>query len=358
MTISRTLMPLSAKLTNMLWNQHGRYWLYVQPSAPLPTEIASAFALKRRALEPECWVKDTGNAWAAEWQRVSKALRAAGIGGQAAVIGGEEEPDPRTLPMNWKSLDAVDDVAGSMWLAEALQSGDVLCYLQPVVSGPERVVGYESFARVRTTDGRIIGGLEIVRASRALGIEYAIDRHLHIEAIKTFVNGNVSGFLFVNFFPGFIQRPEVYLEGLSETVRVFGVIPKNIVLDFTQSENPRDMTHLKKVTEYCRSRGYAIALDDLESLSMAQKLVPDIRPDFVKLDKNIAQRYANPADLDMIRQILGVTRQHGGLLIAEGVETESMFTALKQAGIDLFQGYYFSPPAPVGQALKAAAGNA
>src|SRR5256885_879724 len=84
-------------------------------------------------------------------------------------------------------------------------------------------------AGLKKLDGSILAGDKIIPASKALGIEHMIDRHLQVQAIKTFVSSAFNGFLFVNFFPGFIHRPSVYLEGLSETVKSFGVVPKHIV---------------------------------------------------------------------------------------------------------------------------------
>ncbi|MDE3037336.1 MAG: EAL domain-containing protein, partial [Pseudomonadota bacterium] len=193
-------------------------------------------------------------------------------------------------------------------------------------------------------------------ASHALGIQHVIDRHLQVQAIRTFVSSEFNGFLFVNFFPGFIQRPAVYLEGLSETARNFGVIAKHIVLDFTRSEMPRDITHLKSVCEYGRSRGYSIALDDVESVEVAKKLLPEIRPDFVKIDMRLARQAADPAARNIIRRLVELAHAGSSTVIGEGIETEDIYQALRQLGVDLFQGYLFAPPMPIEAALKRSAG--
>ena len=65
----------------------------------------------------------------------------------------------------------------------------------------------------------------------------------------------------------------MYLEGLSETAKGFGIVAKHIVLDFTKSETPRDIAHMRNVCEYGRSRGYSIALDDIASVENAKKLL-------------------------------------------------------------------------------------
>ena len=49
-------------------------------------------------------------------------------------------------------------------------------------------------------------------------------------------------------------------------------------------------------------------------------------------------------DLELVKVILQLAHQFGLKVVAEGVEDESMFSTLKHVGVDLFQGYYFSPP--------------
>jgi EAL domain-containing protein (putative c-di-GMP-specific phosphodiesterase class I) len=227
-----------------------------------------------------------------------------------------------------------------------------MCYLQPVVSSKDKVFGYESFARVRSAEGDIIGGEQIVAASKVLGIEYVVDRHLHVQAIKTFADSNFNGFLFVNFFSGFIHRPEVYLEGLTESVKKYGIVAKHIVLDITKAETIRDIRHMRSVVEYARSRGYTVALDDMASVEAAQKLIPDIRPDFVKIDMQLVRKVSSPGKRETIRTIVEMAHASASTVIAEGVETDEVFQALKALGVDLYQGYLFSPPVPVETALK------
>jgi EAL domain-containing protein (putative c-di-GMP-specific phosphodiesterase class I) len=253
---------------------------------------------------------------------------------------------------NAKTAVEMQQLAESLWLGDALLAGRIMCYLQPVMSGADAIFGYESFARVQDTDGSIIAGDRIVAASRVLGIQHMIDRHLHVQAIKTFVASDFDGFLFVNFFPGFIHRPEVYLEGLTETVANYGVTPGHIVLDFTRMETPRDLQHIKSICDYGRSRGYSIAIDDIVSVENTRRLVAEIHPDFVKVDTLRLQKMGGDALGKTVAAIVEVAHAAKATVIAEGVETAERFAELKQLGVDLFQGYYFSPPVPAPAALR------
>lgn len=290
--------------------------------------------------------RHTEGGWSAAWAAISEAISQQNLRDklQVALVAALNTPEPSEIEFAKRSVAAIDAIAGGMWLGDALLEERVMCYLQPVLDTRGNVFGFESFVRARGVDGKVIGGDKVVAASKALGIEYLIDRHLHVEAIRTFTSCGGNGALFVNFFPGFIHRPAVYLEGLSDAVRSQGLIAKNVVLDFTRSETPKDINHLRSVVEYCRSRGFAIALDDLVSVEVAARLVTEIRPDYVKIDRALVNQVATPIGRSTIEQIASLAHSHGGVLVAEGVETEDQHGALKRCGVDLFQGYLFSPP--------------
>jgi len=349
-----------AKNFNLPWHQHDHYWisLYAKGgdfSAPLLD------TLQKSGLEklPDGGMSiQTGRDWKTMWDQVFPVLEHRGALDQVEASVTHGPPPSRSKnTLDCKPPLLIQLIAGSLWVGEALLEDRLMCYLQPVVGAKDKVFGYEAFARVKSTDGDIIGGEQIIAASRALGIEFVIDRHLHVEAIKTFASSQFNGFLFVNFFPGFIHRPAVYLEGLSETAKSFGLIAKHIVLDFTKSETTRDVTHMKNVADYGRSRGYSIALDDIISVENARRLVAEIRPDFVKIDTQLVRRVTEPPKRETIREIVELVHTAGGTVIAEGVETAEIHQALKLLGVDLFQGFLFSPPVPVEAALKRSTGT-
>lgn len=354
------MTSLGSKQLHLPWNQSDHYWLSVLPQdGPAPTTLTQALAalgmIERRGARLR-YIIAAGKEWAEKWNGVYAALSQHNYltHCEVSIVPADDEPEESQVLLHLSSPQQAQGIAESLWLGNALLTNEIYCYLQPVISVNDRVFGYESFARVRMPGGEIIAGAAIVRAARALCIEYAIDRQLQVQAIKTFAASHFDGFLFVNFFPGFIQRPEVYLEGLTETVRAYNVVPKHVVLDFTRSETPRDVQHMKRVSEYCRSKGYALALDDVESVANVRTLLSDIRPDYVKLDMKLVQRVSNPQERDAIREIVEKCHAVGTLVVAEGVESEAILHELKALSVDLFQGYYFSPPVPVEEVQRQA----
>jgi EAL domain-containing protein (putative c-di-GMP-specific phosphodiesterase class I) len=349
------------KNIHLPWLQRDEYWMTLYPKEDgfTPPVKMCLEGLGFHKSSEDGMTLRMGKDWKPVWDKLYASLeQLSAIETVAIIFSPDIEGPARRSEVEPKLLSAIQLVSESLWLGEAMLDDRLVCYLQPVMSGNDKIFGYESFARVKGKDGKIIGGDKIIAASKVLGIEYMIDRMLHIQAIKTFVGSDFNGFLFVNFFPGFIHRPSVYLEGLSDTAKSFGVLSKHIVLDFTNSEIPRDIHHLNSVCDYARSRGYSIALDDMSSLESGRKLIPEIRPDFVKIDMHLVHQLTDPSKREIIRSLVDMTHQAAGTVIAEGVETQEHYQALKLLGVDLFQGYLFSAPVPVEAALARSAGTA
>ena len=349
-------MSQNSKHFNLHWQRFDHYWLAVfARQGEIPAELKQALeALGMRNIKPDSMAIKVPRQWKNAWDMIHHTLQNGPWKGQveAAIMPSDGDEMLELMAMDRRPVEAVQQIAESLWLGDALINNQLLCYLQPVMSGRGKLFGFESFARVKLADCSVIGGEKIIAASKALNIEYMIDRHLHIEAIKTYAASKFSGFLFVNFFPGFILRPAIYLEGLSDTARSYGMVAKNLVLDFTKSETQRDMAHLRSVCEYGRSKGYSLALDDIESLESARKLLPEVRPDYVKIDRQLVQEVGKEASRAIIREIVELAHGMGASVIGEGVESEEVFNQLNALGVDLFQGYYFSPPVPVEEILR------
>jgi len=343
---------------NLPYNQSEHYWLavFAPPGSDALRAALQSHSMKTLTGHASIYVQRLAHPWAAGWKSVQALLakHRTEVPAEVALIPGGEEPGVQELNFARKPVASLETLVNSLWLGDAMLEDRIVCYMQPVLDKRSKIFGYEAFARVESAGG-VIGGGKIIEAAMGLSAEYILDRHLHVKAITSFISSDLEGFLFINFVPGFIHRPEKYLEGLTEAAKFNGMPAKQLVLDFTHSEISRDPLHLKSIFDYCRSKGYSLSLDDISSVAMAKKILETIRPDFIKLD------------IDLVRDVQGVTQQRtihdlvelahgaGATVLAEGVETEVVHQELLKAGVDLFQGYLFSPPVAV-SALKKVAG--
>lgn len=125
-----------------------------------------------------------------------------------------------------------------------------------------------------------------------------------------------------------------------------------VIIEITEQDAP-DLDEVGAALALLRERGAALAVDDVGSGYAGLLRIADLRPDFVKVDRQIV---SGPADTSARTAVLDalVTFSHrlGAAVIAEGVEDVADLELLAAMDVDYAQGYAIGrpawPPQPVG----------
>ncbi len=333
------------------WNGHPGYWLCAvveSPQTPFNQRLEDAGMVRIDASQPTFIMQTPAN-WEPAWENLYDIIHAAGDTDwvKLALIPGGEQPDPEMIYSNLLPVSTMERIARNIWLGKVLTENGLQVYFQTVVDKKRKIIGHEALARIESAEGDVITGYQIIGASKALNIEHVVDRYLQSHAIRQFREGKLKGKLFLNFIPGFIHRPEVYLQGLEEQIEEKRIKPEQLVLDITGCDVKQDLRHLRDIIAFCRTRGYLVALDDIQSLDNGRMLINELAPDYVKLDRILCHDIIEDGRYEELRQLCYFAKRASCRVIAEAVENEQMFSALVRGDVDLFQGYLFSHPAPI-----------
>lgn len=331
------------------WTLSSPYWIIIAGDGPMAAPWHNA--VQAAGLQPldgvaGCFAIQTSPEWTDEWERILGILNSTGHAERvrAAIIASDTAPGAKEISLNLRPLPAVQEVVEHLWLLDHLSEDRLLCYMQRVVDRRGKPVGFEAFARLAQGDGTMISGAAIMRASHALKVEYQVDRRMHKLAIDTFAACGLEGHIFINFLTGFIHRPEVYLEGLSQAVERHNLTPRSVALDVPLADYVRDIDKLRSIATYCRTRGFSMALDDVMTPDGLGALLGDIRPAFVKLDARLGPVMLDQKRQGSVQEIIRLAHGAGAAVLAEGVENEQLLEAYTGAGVDMFQGYHFGAP--------------
>lgn len=262
----------------------------------------------------------------------------------SAVIAGDSLPEPGEILPLLRPASELATIMEHLWLVHDINANRLSTYLQRVVDRRDKLVGYEAFARIESADGGVIGGGAIMKAASVLKVEFQLDRVLHRHAVESYIASDLDGYLFINFLTGFIQRPEVYLEGLSHAVSRSEIRARAVVLDIPFADYARDLAKLRSIADYCASRGFALALDGITGPSALPKMLTEIRPAFIKLERGIGETLSERKRDAKLKEIVRIAHENGASVLAEGIETEAVHAQFLAAGVDLFQGYLFGAP--------------
>jgi EAL domain-containing protein (putative c-di-GMP-specific phosphodiesterase class I) len=125
-----------------------------------------------------------------------------------------------------------------------------------------------------------------------------------------------------------------------------GIPVENIVFEALEMESLTDQRNLLRYLRLIQEFGFATAIDDFGAGYSGLKLLVEFQPNYIKLDRhligNIHQDYVKQSVFTGIKhscECLAIE------IVAEGVENAREYHWLREAGVSIFQGYYFARPA-------------
>ena len=126
-------------------------------------------------------------------------------------------------------------------------------------------------------------------------------------------------------------------------------------LNFEMAETAETSNHMAVNIHRIRSGGSGFSLEDFGKVGSGLSKITDNGFDIIKLDKSLVQpcldRENKKAGI-ILESLIGMIRQLGIEIAAEGVETEEMANELIADGVNYLQGYYYSRPLSEGKFLE------
>ncbi len=125
-----------------------------------------------------------------------------------------------------------------------------------------------------------------------------------------------------------------------------GIPVENIIFEVLETESLTDQRNLLQYLRLIQDFGFKTAIDDFGAGYSGLKLLVKYQPTYIKLDRHLIGNIHQ----DSVKQVIfsGISQICKRLsieVVAEGVETASEYHWLSDAGVRMFQGYYFARPA-------------
>jgi EAL domain-containing protein (putative c-di-GMP-specific phosphodiesterase class I) len=236
-------------------------------------------------------------------------------------------------------IERLDAIRSLSRISALLESRMLMTAFQPIYGlASKSVVGVEALSRFVSDDG---AGAELWFAEAA---SVGLGANLEFSALGSAADAaaNLPQHLYVslNVSPTSCIDPR-----LPELFDHIDLPVNRIVLELTEGIPDDEYPHFISAITPLRERGLRIAIDDSYSGAGALSRMVHLRPDFIKLGRDII----SGVDVDPTQQALAAcmvdfAEQIGTELVAEGVETREELQVLTDLGISAGQGYLLGRP--------------
>ncbi|HEX8235972.1 MAG TPA: EAL domain-containing protein [Abditibacteriaceae bacterium] len=316
------------------------------------------------------YLRSSGLEYSQQGERVSVNVGSVDLAPVVAplmdVLSSTEQADVRVLfqargrEMDVNSYFEVESLHGfitkaqSGWLLDMMAENRLTTWFQPIVKCQEsgQVYAYECLLRGQDNQGTVFPG-RILDVARGAGLLFQLDRAARLTNITNAHRQGIKSHIFINFTPTSIYDPVNCLRSTVKAVDEMGLQRSQVIFEVIESELVRDVPHLKEILDYYRASGFRVALDDVGSGYSSLNMLGQLRPDYIKLDRELISGVQHDSYKAVIAQKLLETAQELKIqTITEGIEEEGEFHWARDHGADYAQGYYFARPAAIPPMLE------
>ena len=230
-------------------------------------------------------------------------------------------------------------------LVEIIENQSIETVFQPIVDLHKGdVFAYEALSRI-SGESSFPNTESLFQASQFFRMTLQLERVCQRSAIKKAEEWGITHPVCINLCPSVFRTPECGQGEISCMLDELFAIRDKIIIELTERFCIRDDELFKRTIDYYRQQGFRIAIDDLGSGYAGLKMLAQIEPSIVKMDRFLIAGIDKSTKKQMLLSAF-VTFCHkiNALVVAEGIETREELETVTAMKVDLGQGYYLARP--------------
>lgn len=224
-------------------------------------------------------------------------------------------------------------------------------HFQPILSLRTRsMIGIEALVRHTPLQPPVLSPLQLFSHAQAQGTTLQLDRACRRQAMLSYRRFSETldpkPLLFFNFESSVIDQGVEGSGAILEALAEAGLDATDVVIEINESR-VKDTGALRRFVDRHRQQGFLIALDDLGAGDSNLPRIAELRPQILKLDRDLVQGIEQDFfKQETFKSLVSLGHRIGALILAEGVETQAEVDCCAALGAELFQGFYFSKAVP------------
>ena len=215
---------------------------------------------------------------------------------------------------------------------------------QPIVNAATgRTECYEALVRMFADDGSPISAALFVPAIEQLGLAYELDclvLDMAVREMESYPDIRVA----INI-SGLTASRADWTDHMISILESRPLVTRRIIVEITETAALVDIDETRRFAESLCRLGGQVSLDDFGAGSTSIRYLRSLSLSIMKIDKELLQNIlVQPEQQHLVRMLIELARGLGLKTVAEGIETEDMAKWLRDARVDMMQGYYFGKP--------------
>jgi diguanylate cyclase (GGDEF)-like protein/PAS domain S-box-containing protein len=235
-------------------------------------------------------------------------------------------------------------------LACALTNNQLELHYQPIVfSDTGMVEAYEALIRWQHPERGLLMPADFLPLAEEEGLMGDIGSWVMQRACQDALALPPHVQVAINVSADQFRSPRI-LDTLKEALSHAGLEPHRLSIEITETVILSHEQVAKRVLGRLSEMGISVALDDFGTAYSSLSYLQKYSFNKVKIDKSFVRgMFDIPADLAVVRAIVGIGRDLGIEIIAEGVENRMQMERLAREGCKRMQGFYFAKPKPLSE---------
>jgi EAL domain-containing protein (putative c-di-GMP-specific phosphodiesterase class I) len=232
-------------------------------------------------------------------------------------------------------------------LTTLLQPGGITPLYQPIVrirDGEISLHSVECLSRGPEGTNFASAGVlfDYVRLKRE---ESSVDRACIAAAFSQIEVLPADVHLNVNVHASTLGRDSGFVPFLESIAASYGVAMSRVTVEVVEHAPPWDSRSFLEALAQLRALGARLAVDDVGLGQSNFKMLIDVSPDYLKLDRYfVASCSTDRKRRAVVAAVAQLALDFDGEVVAEGVEDPADVAVLKSFGITLLQGYLYAKP--------------
>ena len=242
-------------------------------------------------------------------------------------------------------------------LQNALKENHFQIFTQPIIAVAGHVASgpaVEVLLRLRDADSSLVPPSRFMKAAERYQLMGAIDRWVVQAALAAIGQGTIRlpdrRSCAINLSAQTLGD-ESFLEFVVEALDHSKVNPEQICFEMSETAVTADLDRARRFIAVLHGLGCQFGIDDFGSGVGSLAGLRGLAIDFLKIDGAYTHELtSDTVNHQVVAAVTQLARTVGFKVIAEQVEEQADFDALRDLQVDFIQGYFIDRPAPLGQA--------